>query len=314
MVANIVQDSQYLAGLSDAQRALLISNSQRASAGVPGGYQALSSNRKVYVVAFDGTGNNADDPNKPQTNVSHLANLARAGLGGNGTAAYYAGPGNQENWGMMAHDTLTGQTMMATAATAYKEFVAWATEERAKNPNVEISLAGFSFSRGGGTHTAFLNMVWEKGIPDESSRKVTYIPRFGEDGRQWNEEVVEYDRYIVQARSANLGQHAFFDKVLGPGHMGSEILRNLPNAPADKLRALEIIALNDYRRDLVLLPGSNQHCNCMLRAEFQGERLVLGGGLNGLAEACRSSDMRAARSTTTRLHLSSMQCEGRRGK
>ncbi|MES2880044.1 MAG: DUF2235 domain-containing protein, partial [Pseudomonadota bacterium] len=218
----------------------ITANALAASAGVPGAINAISPNAKTYFVAFDGTGNNKYDLNKPPTNVTALFNAADAGLTvtDSGIAKYYQGAGTQSNSVSASVDGLLGTSVLATASQAYKEFVSWAQDQYSSNPNVEITLAGASFSRGGGTHTAFLNEVWNKGVPN---------PDYPNDPRE----------FLISPKTANLGVNVFFDRVLQG--IRSDATELLPDAPLSKFRALEFIAQDEHRREFIGDPLNSQN-------------------------------------------------------
>lgn len=210
-------------------------NLARASAGAPMLVNS-SPGSKTYFVAFDGTGNNKNDTDRPISNVGVLYDAARSALlgSGKGLATYYQGPGTQENPIVRSVDALLGTSVLTIATQAYSDYVKWVQAEFAANPQVTIDIAAVSFSRGGGAHTAFLNLVWRLGVPDPN--------RPGQ--------------YLIAPNTANLGANVFFDRVLFG--VRQDITELLPDAPASKLRALEIVAVDEQRREFVATPINDE--------------------------------------------------------
>lgn len=233
-------DHPMLSECTQTQIEQLQSFVNNVSGGVPGVISTNNPNSKVYFVGFDGTGNNRENADLAPTNVDRLTDSADKGLSAtnSGKAAYYKGPGTEDLWITRKLDQASGVTMVATAKTAYSEFVAWSNDQYKANSNVEITLAGVSFSRGGGTHTAFLNEVYEKGIPDKSSDPILNLNT--DTGLV---EIVGYTKYIIPPGEANLGVQVFYDRVVTGGR--SDVTTLLP--PSDKLHVLSVL-MNDERR------------------------------------------------------------------
>ncbi|WP_411881697.1 phospholipase effector Tle1 domain-containing protein [Polaromonas sp. YR568] len=94
-------------------------------------FSASDTRNRMLFFAFDGTGNNKDDPSLGlPTNVAHLYNAAKAALEDpahtTGRAFYFKGPGTQDNAAAWLIDTASGTTVPATVATAYKQLVDYA--------------------------------------------------------------------------------------------------------------------------------------------------------------------------------------------
>jgi hypothetical protein len=66
----MTQETEYpiASSVTAAGVAQMTANIITASAGVPAAFNTSNPNAKIYNVAFDGTGNNKDDPTKPTTN------------------------------------------------------------------------------------------------------------------------------------------------------------------------------------------------------------------------------------------------------
>ncbi|VWX58664.1 hypothetical protein VARIO8X_150008 [Burkholderiales bacterium 8X] len=201
-------------------------NTELASVGVPGLVRDTERSA-TFFFAFDGTGNNKDDADRPSTNVAALFDAAAAGFSetGRGKAEYFQGAGTQTDDLTSKFDGLLGTSVHATATRAYEKFAEWARKQYSADPLVEINLSGVSFSRGGASHTAFLNMVWQQGV-------------LADDGT---------GKYLIPPETANLGANVFYDRVLqGVRNDSTELI---PGAPLSKFRALEYTAEHEHRRE-----------------------------------------------------------------
>jgi hypothetical protein len=223
---------------------------QNSSIGVPGAINLANPNQKTYFVAFDGTRNDKNNPAEfgAETNVGLIYDFAKSGINasGRGEARYYSGPGT----GLLRLlDSAFGASMIPTADNAYKDLVTWANEQYKSNPDVSITLSGISFSRGGGSHTAFLNYVYDKGIPDTSSN-----PIYGFDPRTEQNIIIGYERYVVSPKTADLGVQGFMDRVVTGGR--TDLTTLLP--PSDRLHVRSIEMNNETRREFAADSLQNQ--------------------------------------------------------
>jgi hypothetical protein len=237
---------------------------QNSSVGVSGAINLSNPNQKTYFVAFDGTRNDKNNPAEfgAETNVGLIYDLAKSGINaaGGGEARYYSGPGTGS---LRLLDSAFGASMIPTADNAYKDLVTWANEQYKSNPDVNITLSGISFSRGGGSHTAFLNYVYDKGIPDTSSN-----PIYGFDPRTEQNIIIGYERYVVSPKTADLGVQGFIDRVVTGGR--NDVTTILP--PSDRLRVLSIEMNNETRREFPADSLQNQ-----TNTDFRINRFILPG-------------------------------------
>ncbi|HZX80072.1 MAG TPA: DUF2235 domain-containing protein [Lysobacter sp.] len=123
---------------------------------------------RLFVAYFDGTGNDAANPAKGDTNIEHLhvatSNAAArdASLG----TFYLRGPGTQDGNAEAAWDSVRGFSYDARLETMYYEFCKQASEWIREDPDARISLANVGFSRGAEQAAGFARMVAERGIQD----------------------------------------------------------------------------------------------------------------------------------------------------
>ncbi|MBB6248954.1 DUF2235 domain-containing protein [Rhodanobacter sp. A1T4] len=138
---------------------------------------------RLFVAAFDGTGNDADnDPVKNQTNVAHIrkeieASRTSGATNGNVAVGYLRGPGTQGNALPLGHedravgasvsatrDSMRGSTTQERAERMYDKFCTQATVWKSEHPKCEIAVSSVGFSRGAEEAALFTRLVHERGI------------------------------------------------------------------------------------------------------------------------------------------------------
>jgi hypothetical protein len=165
--------SHYLADERDLQ---LDRESEQAVARFRARMQPLvhadNPHEKLFVAAFDGTGNDGDNPDLRPTNV-HLIRRQIELLGNDQIHVdYLKGPGTQANKLASSLDLAFGYTSTDRVEEMYGRFVNQANAWKQADPEVQIRLASLGFSRGGSQAAAFAHLVDARGIPDFSSRVV----------------------------------------------------------------------------------------------------------------------------------------------
>lgn len=195
-------------------------------------FDRTDSNRLVFFAAFDGTGNDRNDPTRPETNVSRIERAMDSALasGNQGQTFYRRGPGTSGNRAEQIGDTITGASVEQTARVGYEAFADYVRS----NPGKEITISGIGFSRGAATLSAFSNMVYTEGVPDLSSARIVDFVN--------GKEVVSYERYLIQPATADLGLLVMLDRV-ATGNARTPALQELP--PAQNMRILSIQALDE---------------------------------------------------------------------
>ena len=123
---------------------------------------------RLFVAYFDGTGNDAANPAKGDTNIEHLhvATSNAAARDGSLGTFYLRGPGTQDSKAAAVRDSVLGSSYDARLETMYYEFCKQATEWLREDPDARISLANVGFSRGAEQAAGFARLVAERGIQD----------------------------------------------------------------------------------------------------------------------------------------------------
>lgn len=240
---------------------------------VPVLVHADNAHEKLYVVAFDGTGNNKFVKPLHATNVAKISDQIIPDQRGQVHARYIEGPGTQahriERWG----DSLTGHSYESNIEKAYDDLVVKANEWRLKNPAAVVRVHSIGFSRGASQVPAFARLVHENGIPDLSSRVSAA------DG------TIGYDRYIAPPGKV-VQAVGLFDPVATGAPMNFD--RRLPPSVVS---GLQITAADERRMtfpsDQIILPGRSADGR-FLNIMVPGAHSDVGGGYlrNGASTIC----------------------------
>jgi hypothetical protein len=158
-------------------------------------HDAKDPHSRLFVMALDGTQNDAINDPTHATNVGLIAKAIRSTHAFNNDifAGYEPGVGNQKLIAGVV-DSVTGLTVSVQASNAYDSFVRTANQWHREDPDVKISMVGIGFSRGASALMIASNMVHEKGIPDLTSvnKKQVIDPVTGKSHTE-----TTYSRYIV---------------------------------------------------------------------------------------------------------------------
>lgn len=131
-------------------------------------------NSRLFVMAFDGTGNDMGaQPRDNWTNVALLREQIDALGSPNVRTGYVAGPGTQDRWLPALHDSITGRTFESRIEEGYDKFIRQARDWLKENPGADISILAAGFSRGAEQAAAFTRLVHERGIQDPDSAVYT---------------------------------------------------------------------------------------------------------------------------------------------
>ncbi|HEX2595584.1 MAG TPA: DUF2235 domain-containing protein, partial [Luteimonas sp.] len=144
----------------DAQKAL-------ARFPVPILLHAKDGHERLYVAAFDGTGNDADGNPNEITNVGMIRNqISARQSGGNQSVAvgYESGIGTQSNAVTRLVDGALGYSYEARIEQMYWKFAKQVKLWRAGNPDVKVRLADIGFSRGAVEADGFARLVDKRGV------------------------------------------------------------------------------------------------------------------------------------------------------
>lgn len=238
-----------------------------------------SRNDRLFVAAFDGTGNSmSGDAPANHTNVALIHRQIQA-LNADGvsdiTSGYVEGVGTQGglagSW-----DAARGHTYRARLEDMYLQFASQAQGWLRENPEADIRLASIGFSRGAEQAAGFTRMVEERGIQDPEGAIVTR-------GRDGLVEAVEYTRPALREGGTVVQAVGMFDPV-GTGEPRSHDRR----LAGSVVSSFQITALDEQRNlfqgTRVTDPGMTPDGRS-LNVAVAGAHSNIGGGyeLDGLS-------------------------------
>jgi len=133
-------------------------------------HNAQDLHSKLFVMALDGTQNDAINDPLHSTNIGLISKDINTKYihTQNVHSEYVSGVGNQKFIAGML-DSAIGLTVQQQANDGYDKLVKQANHWFQDDPDVKISMAGLGFSRGAAALLIASNMVHEKGIPDLKS-------------------------------------------------------------------------------------------------------------------------------------------------
>lgn len=121
-------------------------------------------NERMFVAAFDGTGNDvAQQPDAP-TNIALIARQIEVRDDPRIVVSYLAGPGTQSNTAERMRDRIYGSTYGVRIDEMYRRFVRQAKRWIEEDPAAKIRLVTIGFSRGAVQAAGFAVMVGERGV------------------------------------------------------------------------------------------------------------------------------------------------------
>lgn len=160
-VSHYPADAHDLQTYKEAQSAL-------AQHRVPVLLHANNPHERLFVAAFDGTGNDAVNDREHRTSVARFNEQIVELNDPTIVSGYVEGPGTQKNCFVRTMDGARGHTCDERLERMYEQFIQKAWEWRREDPNVEIRLADIGFSRGAEQAAGFARLVHERGIQDPS--------------------------------------------------------------------------------------------------------------------------------------------------
>ncbi len=131
---------------------------------------------RLFVAAFDGTGNDSLKNPSHATNVANLHDqtVLASNRDGHLSTGYMAGPGTQSGFLTSTLDSATGRTYDQRLEGMYKQFIDQAYLWKQEDPQAKISVADIGFSRGAEQAAGFARMVHERGIQDPTGATYSY--------------------------------------------------------------------------------------------------------------------------------------------
>ncbi|MEO8810230.1 MAG: DUF2235 domain-containing protein [Rhodanobacter sp.] len=129
---------------------------------------------RLYVAAFDGTGNDVYKDPEHATNVAKIHKQIFDAGNDHIASGYVAGPGTQDHFVTRTVDGINGNTYDERIERMYQLFIERAKQWRSEDPLAEIRVAGIGFSRGSEQEAGFARLVHERGIQDPTGAVYTY--------------------------------------------------------------------------------------------------------------------------------------------
>lgn len=219
---------------------------------------------RLYVAAFDGTGNDRTEPGLgPKTNVAllHEQLIVDPQAHPQIRSGYVPGPGTQNGWASRILDAATGRSYDARLEEMYLQFCRQAHEWLKADPDARISLANVGFSRGAEQAAGFARLVHERGIRDPSGVEL-------QRGRDGLIREIRYGGALLRPPGEVAQAEMLFDPVgTGTPH------RRDRRPPPSVLSGFQLIA-EDERRDLF---PSSRIIDPGLSADGRFLGVVLGG-------------------------------------
>lgn len=194
--------------------------------------------QRLFVAAFDGTGNDANKDPEHATNVDKIRKQIeelgsdRIGVG------YVAGPGTQDGTWASTMDGKDGHTYDERIEEMYKQFTTRAKEWLDQDPKAQISVADIGFSRGAEQAAGFARIVQERGIQDYTGAKYTLDKEGQIAGVKYTKPPLVAPGQVAQAV-------ALFDPV-GTGEPVEKHDRRLPSSV---ISGLQIKSEDEHRED-----------------------------------------------------------------
>ncbi|WP_426699846.1 phospholipase effector Tle1 domain-containing protein [Rhodanobacter sp. Col0626] len=234
---------------ADVQRlqSYVVAEQQLAQFQAPVLIHAGKPHERLYVAAFDGTGNDKTKDPQHETNVGKISDQIKHENNSHIQTGYVAGPGTQSGWLARTYDGMTGHTYSPRMEEMYKQFVEQARKWKQEDPQAEIRLADVGFSRGSEQAAGFARMVHERGIQDPTGAVYTRDSNNMITGVTYSNEPLMKPGEVAQAEM-------LFDAV-GTGEPEKHDRRPPPSV----ISGLQIIATDErrnlFKSDHIIDPG-----------------------------------------------------------
>ncbi|WP_237561569.1 T6SS phospholipase effector Tle1-like catalytic domain-containing protein, partial [Frateuria defendens] len=237
---------------------------------------------RLYVAAFDGTGNDVRKDPEHATNIAKIyAQIADSGnpqIKGD----YVEGPGTQDNAIARTWDGMTGGTYDQRIEEMYKRFINQAKRWRAEDPQAEIRVADIGFSRGAEQAAGFARLVHERGIQDPSGAYYTHDSNSHITSVTYTKPPLVAPGQVAQAE-------ALFDPV-GTGHPYAHDRRPPPSV----ISGFQVMAEDErrakFKSDHIIDPGLSPDGR-FLGVAVAGAHSDVGGSYHRDGLAIRSDNL-----------------------
>lgn len=275
-VSHYPADEHDLQSYRDAQQAL-------SQLPVPVLVSGSRPHERLFVAAFDGTGNDGDNDPEHASNVYYIHALIKSNANPQIAAGYVPGPGTQSDAITRMWDGARGHTYDERIEEMYKQFIGQVRDWRDTDPDVDIRVGSIGFSRGGEQAAGFTRLVHERGIQDPDGAQYTF-------DAQGQIKGVEYTRPPLVAPGQVAQAVGLFDPV-GTGEPVKEKDRRLPPSV---ISGVQLIA-EDERRGLfksshIIDPGMTPDGR-LLGVVVAGAHSNLGGTYHRDGLGARSSNL-----------------------
>ncbi|CAM5255318.1 hypothetical protein RLIN73S_01962 [Rhodanobacter lindaniclasticus] len=218
---------------------------------VPVLLHADNPHERLYIPAFDGTGNDKFHDPAHETNVGLISDqIAVLNEAGNHRVSYgyVPGPGTERHAPFTRlFDGMRGYTVDERAEEMYKRLIEQAWKWKQRDPDAQVRVACIGFSRGGEECALFARLLEERGIQDPSGARYTH-------GSHHRIKHVEYTRPPLVPPHQVVQAVALFDPV-GTGSAMHEDRR----LPPSVISGIQLTALDEHRglfkSDRVIDPG-----------------------------------------------------------
>lgn len=243
---------------------------------VPIFLHANNPHERLFVAALDGTGDDFIHDPKHATNVGLIYDqLTRVGDDRIRTG-YVEGPGTQRDLPTRWADDISGFTAGRRAERMYRLFIEQAAQWKSGDPDTQISIASFGFSRGAEEVALLTHIIEERGIQDPAGAQYTY------DAHHQITDV-EYTRPALVGGHEVAQAVALFDPV-GTGKLMHADRRPTPSV----ISGVQLTAVDERRRafksDHIIDPGISADGR-FAGLNLPGAHCDVGGGcsMNGLS-------------------------------
>lgn len=227
------------------------------------GFDIRDPNRYVFVAAFDGTGNDATQTLDSRTNVHALYENYDRFIHGDGPdapgfsrmhARYIEGPGTQESTRQNMPDQASGSSVQDRVFEMYKDLGDKARQWKQENPDAQISVITFGFSRGAVEAAEFASVVGKYGIQADLGYAVQRDDDARSNTQTWKEwargqpgsvpaekEFRELSGEIVAPGKAQIAAVLFDPVATGAAEQHDRML------PTNISSAIQFTALDEHR-------------------------------------------------------------------
>lgn len=234
---------------ADAQRLQTYTNAEQqlSQFKAPVLIHAGKEHERLYVAAFDGTGNDKYKDPLHETNVGRIYDQIDGNNDRRIQAGYVPGPGTEDEKLERIYDGATGHTYEPRLEEMYKKFIEQAKKWTTEDPQADIRLAETGFSRGASEAAGFARMVHERGIQDPTGAEYTKDAKGQITGVHYTKDPIVAPGKVAQAEM-------LFDPVSTGTPMDYD-----RRPPPSVISGIQIISEDEkrpaFKSDHVIQPG-----------------------------------------------------------